>query len=143
VSTQRVITIEGLTPDQILSLPREDLDAYIVTGEPLIFRAGSAEILGRFWVEGGALVLELAQIEGGGEGVLLAVAALAERYARREGLNALDWRVHAIHCAKPNLKLRRVLERLGFLIRDVPGTGECYHWLQQIKQENSPRRDGS
>lgn len=107
--------------------------AYITPGEPLVFRAGSAEILGRFWVEDTALVLELAQIDGGGEGVLLAMAALAERYARREGLTALDMRVHAIHCAQPNLKLRSVLERLGFQIRAVPGTGECYHWVQPLK----------
>ena len=130
--TGRVITIEGFTPEQILALPSEELGAYIVPGEPLVFRAGSAEILGRFWVEGGALVLELAQIDGGGEGVLLAIASLAERYARREGLTALEWRVHAIHCAHPNMKLRRVLEHLGFQVRDVAGTGECYHWVQQL-----------
>jgi hypothetical protein len=140
VSRGRVVPIEGFTPDQILSLPAEELDAYIVPGEPLVFRAGSAEILGRFWIEGDAFVLELAQIEGGGEGVLLAVATLAERYARREGLKALDWRVHAIHCAKPNLKLRRVLEHLGFQVSDVPGTGECYHWVQQIEHAVEQKR---
>lgn len=138
MSLGRVVTIEGFTPNQILALPPEELDAYVVTGEPLAFRAGSAEILGRFWIEGGALVLELAQIDGGGEGVLPTIAALAERYARREGLQALDWRVHAIHCAQPNLKLRRVLEHLGFQIRDVPGTGECYHWVQRLEYTGEP-----
>lgn len=128
----RVITIEGFTPEQILAVPPEELKALVVSGEPLVFRAGSAEVLGRFWIEDNALVLELAQIDGGGEGVLLTIAALADRYARREGLTALDWRIHAVNCAKPNLKLRKVLEHLGFQVQDVAGTGECYHWVQPV-----------
>lgn len=132
MSTRRVVTIEGFTAERLLSFSNDELRSYIVPGEPLTFRAGSAEILGRFWVEDRALVLELAHIDGGGEGVLIAIAALAERYARREKLISLDWRVHAVHCAKPNLKLRRVLENLGFQIRQVPGTGECFHWVQNI-----------
>lgn len=130
--TARTIPIEGFTSEQILALSPVELSAYITPGEPIVFKAGSAEILGRFWAEGTALVLELAQIEGGGEGVLRTIASLAERYSRREGLTALDWRVHAIHCAQPNLKLRRVLEHLGFQIREVTGTGECYHWIQPL-----------
>lgn len=139
VSGHRVITIEGFTPEQILALPAEELATYVAPGESLVFRAGSAEILGRFWVEGPALVLELAQIEGGGEGVLLTIASLAERYARREGLGALEWRVHAVHCARPNLKLRRVLEHLGFQVREMTGTGECYHWVQHLRQTAGDR----
>jgi hypothetical protein len=128
----RLVTIEGLTPDQILGLPAEELDALVFCGEPLVFRVGTAEILGSFRVSGGALVVELAHIDGGGEGVLPTLAVLAERYARRMGLTALEWRVHAVHCARPNLKLRRVLERRGFQVRDVPGSGECYHLIQPV-----------
>ncbi len=132
MAERRIVVIEGLTPEQILALPAEELDAFVLCGEPLVFHAGSAELLGRFWVAGETLVVELAHIDGGGEGVLPTIAAVAERYARREGLAAVEWRVHAVHCARPNLKLRRVLERRGFEIRDVPGSGECYHLVQQL-----------
>lgn len=118
--------IEGYTIDEILELPEGQLEALVLCDEPLVFRAGSANLLGRFRIESPALVLELAHVDGGGEGALPAVASLAMRYARRKGLAWLEWRVHAVHCARPNLKLRRVLERKGFAVRDVPGTGECY-----------------
>lgn len=73
--------------------------------------------------------MELAHVDGGGEGALPALASLANRYAQREGLQFLEWRVHAVHCAKPNLKLRRVLERRGFVVRELPDVGECF-WLR-------------
>lgn len=129
---RRPVTLDGLTPDEVLALPDDAIDALVLCGEPLVFRAGSADILGRFWVTDGSLVLELGHIDGGGEGVLPAIAVLAERYARRRGLSVLDWRVHAIDCARPNLKLRRVLERRGFVVADVPGTGPCYHKIQPV-----------
>lgn len=131
----RPITLDGLTPDEVLALPD---DALVLCGEPLVFRAGTADILGRFWVSRDTLVLELGHIDGGGEGVLPALAALAERYARRRGLAALDWRVHALNCARPNPKLRRVLQRRGFKVADVPGTGPCYHQVQPVWLEAGP-----
>jgi hypothetical protein len=118
--------IEGYTIDEVLALPNDQLRSIILSDEPIVFRAGSANMLGRFRVEDRTLVMELAHVDGGGEGALPALASLASRYAKREGLEAIDWRVHAVHCAKPNLKLRRVLERRGFVVRDIPGTGECY-----------------
>ncbi len=120
------VQIEGYTVDEILELPEEQLEGLVLCDEPLVFRAGSANLLGRFRIEPSALVLELAHVDGGGEGALPAIASLATRYARRKGLQWLEWRVHAVHCARPNLKLRRVLERRGFEVRLVPGTGECY-----------------
>ena len=120
------LLLEGYTTDEILGLPNEDLNAIILQDEPLVFKAGSANILGKFKVADGTLFLELAQIDGGGEGALPSLASLATRYARREGLQFIEWRVHAVHCAAPNLKLRRVLERKGFVIRDIVGVGECY-----------------
>ena len=129
---RRPLTLDGLTPDEVLALPDDAIEALILCGEPLIFRAGTAEILGRFWVEGESLVLELGYIDGGGEGVLPTLAVLAERYARRRRLTTLDWRIHALNCANPNPKLRRVLERKGFAIVDVPGSGECYQRLRAV-----------
>lgn len=121
--------IEGYTIDEVLELPNAELQAIVLKDEPIVFKAGSANILGKFKVAGNTLFLELAHIDGGGEGALPSLAALATRYAKREELEFVEWNVHAVHCATPNLKLRRVLERKGFLVKNVAGIGECY-WLR-------------
>ena len=124
------VLLEGYAIDEILALPAADLEAFILRDEPLVFKAGSANLLGKFSVANGTLIMELAHVDGGGEGALPALAALANRYAAREKLEFVEWRVHAVHCARPNLKLRGVLERRGFAVRDLPGVGECY-WARQ------------
>ena len=99
----------------------------VLTGQELTFRAGSAEVLGRFHRTEDCLVLELGHIDGGGEGVLPMIASLAATYAHRMCLGEVEWTVHAVNCPRPNPKLRRYLERRGFSIRDLPGIGEVYH----------------
>ncbi len=126
------ILLEGYTIDEILELPNEELAAIVLTDEPLVFKAGTANILGKFAVKDDTLILELAHIDGGGEGALPSLSALASRYAMREGLSYVEWRVHAVHCAKPNLKLRRVLERKEFVVRNMPESGECYWRLVPV-----------
>lgn len=123
------VLLEGYTVDEILELPNDELQAIVLRDESLVFKAGGAIILGSFKVTADTLVMELAHIDGGGEGALPSLAALASRYAKREGLSFIEWRVHAVHCAKPNLKLRRVLESRGFIVREIAGVGECY-WLR-------------
>jgi hypothetical protein len=123
---------EGLREDEILALPKETIEQLIVIGEPLVFRGGSAILLGSFKIRSQRLVVGLAQIEGGGEGVLISLASLARRYAALQGLSGVEWIVHAVSCAKPNLKLRRVLERRGFVITYVPGIGEAYHLIDSL-----------
>ena len=86
------ITLNGFAPNDLLALPDETIDAHILCAEPLVFRAGTADVLGRFWVADGSLILELGHIDGGGEGVLATIALLAERFARRRKLVAIDWR---------------------------------------------------
>jgi len=127
---RREVLFEGLSEQQILNLPQEELDKLIFLGEPLVFRAGSAVLLGSFKIAGDRLVIELAQIEGGGEGVLVSLASLAKRYARLRKLSGVEWIVHAVTCAKPNLKLRRVLEYRGFRIEQIEGIGEAYHLVE-------------
>jgi len=73
-------------------------------GEPPVFRVGSAAILGSFKIACDHFVVELAQIEGGGEGVLISLVSLAKRYATFRMLSGIEWIVHAVSCAKPNLK---------------------------------------
>lgn len=126
------INIEGYSLDEILSLPDEQLDALVLSGEPLVFRAGTAEILGEFQIKGRSLVVELAQIDGGGEGVLPTLTSLANRYAKQRGLKKVEWIVHALNCADPNLKLRRVMERRGFQITDIEGVGKAYYQVHEI-----------
>ena len=126
--------IEGYTPDEILNLSDEEVEAFAFTDAPLVLRAGSARVLGQFRLSSERLTVELAQIEGGGEGVLPTLWVLAERLARRRGMTEVEWIVHAINCAKPNLKLRRVLERRGFTIQNVPGVGEAFYQLHSLAE---------
>ena len=127
MSSLKDLRFEGYTAEEILALPREEFDAYVFCGEPLVVDVGTSNVLGEFSLDDDTLVLELAQIDGGGEGVLLGLSLLANRVAETHGLSHIEWRVHAVHCAKPNLKLRRVLDRRGFEIRVLEGTGEVYH----------------
>ena len=131
--TMKQIDIEGYSPEEILSLPDEQFDAFVLTGEPLVFRAGTAEILGEFKVRDRSLFVELAQIDGGGEGILPTLAALAHKYAKKRGLKKIEWVVHALNCAKPNPKLRRVMERRGFIVTEVEGAGQAYYLVDEIE----------
>src|SRR5689334_16824821 len=123
------VLFEGLREEEILNLPRETVEQLVLLGEPLVFRIGSAVVLGSFKIDTNRLVIELAQIEGGGEGVLTALASVAKRYAKLRNLLEIEWIVHAVSCANPNLKLQRVLQRRGFVISQVPGVGEAYHLI--------------
>ena len=125
--SKRELFFEGFTEEEILGLPSETIEGLVVLGEPIVFRVGSATVLGSFKISERRLVIELAQIEGGGEGVLVALASLAKRYATLRQLHSTEWIVHAVSCDKPNLKLRRVLERRGFSVEDLPGIGLAYH----------------
>ncbi len=129
---RREVLFEGLTEDEILNLPRSVVEQLILVGEPLVFRAGSAVLLGGFSVQANRLTIELAQIEGGGEGVLISLASLARRYAILHKLSAVEWTVHAVSCAEPNLKLRRVLEHRGFVVKQVAGVGDAFYFLDLL-----------
>ena len=128
------VLLEGYTSEEILALPDALLTTITLSGEPMVFHIGSAEVLGSFMVTNDRLTVELAQIEGGGEGVLPMLWLLTERYARQRQLASVEWIVHAINCAKPNLKLRRVLLRRGFTIQEVPGYGNAYYLHHTISR---------
>jgi len=96
-----------------------------------VFKVGTANVLGQVRL-GDSLTIELAQIDGGGEGVLLTFSLLAEALARQRGIGAIEWIVHAVSCAKPNLKLRRVLEKRDFVVKELPGIGAAYYYRQEI-----------
>src|SRR5205823_13620868 len=94
----REILFEGFSRDEILRLPAEQIEKLILTGEPIIFSVGTARILGEFRLRDNYLLVTLAQIEGGGEGVLPSLWLLIEDYARSRSLKAVEWIVHAVNC---------------------------------------------
>ncbi len=129
---RREILFEGLTQEQILAMPEDAIQDLILLGEPITFRIGTATLLGSFKVDQQSLVIELAQIEGGGEGVLVSLASVARRYAQLRALSTVEWIVHAVSCARPNPRLRVTLEHRGFVIRSIPGTGDAYHLIERL-----------
>jgi len=67
--------------------------------------------------------------------VLVSLGSLARRYSNLRHLSGIEWIVHAVSCAKPNLKLRHVLERRGFVVKQVAGVGEAYYLLDSFRVE--------
>lgn len=126
------INIEGYSAEEILNLPDEQIDSFVFINEPIIFKIGTSEILGEFKINNQSLIVELAQIEGGGEGVLPLLFMLAKKYALKRNLEKVEWIVHALNCAKPNPKLRPLMERKGFTIENIEGIGQAYYYSQNI-----------
>jgi len=89
-ATPKEILFDGFTDEEILKLPEGQVDALVLNGEPLVFRIGTVTILGEFRRDDHRLVIELAQIEGGGEGVLTSLGSLARRYARLHKIETVE-----------------------------------------------------
>jgi hypothetical protein len=49
------------------------------------------------------------------------------RLAQLRHASELEWFVFAANCARPNLRLRPILERRGFTLRETPNGGSCYY----------------
>ena len=127
------VLIEGFSADELLAFPRERLRELLDIGRPIVFRAGSATVLAEAQVVARRLVVELAHIDGGGEGVLPTLWRFGHAYARGEMLAEIEWLVHATRCAKPNPRLPGVLARMGFQIEDLPARGLVYRRLETIE----------
>jgi hypothetical protein len=126
MSAPKEVLIEGYTRDEILALPVADLEHLVALDRPIVFRTGSATILGQARVSDGSLAIEIAHVDGGGEGILPALWSLGPGIAHRLGLRRVEWLVHATRCARPNPALRRVLERKGFELRELPVIGAVF-----------------
>lgn len=126
------ISIEGYTTEEILALSDDQLEDFIFVGEPIVFKVGTAEILGEFKIKNRNLIVELAQIEGGGEGVLPLLFILTKKFAQKQKLEKVEWIVHALNCAKPNPKLRPLMEKKGFTVKEIEGIGRAYYFSQSI-----------
>lgn len=138
--SQRVVTIEGFSLDEILSIPDADFDAWVFSATPIVFRAGSAEVLGQFQMVDSRMTAELAHIDGGGEGVLPTITMVLRRIAERRGLEEIEWLVYATNCAKPNPKLKRVLERSGYTVARDDKRGDLYRLVERLRPNTSLAR---
>lgn len=121
MTTLRPAKIEGYTATEISAL--EDLRALVITGAPIAFKVGGADILAQFSVSGSTLIAELGVAEGGEEQTLFTLVHAIERAARHQGVGAIDWCVYAADCPIPNAKLVRVLEKLRFERTTLETTG--------------------
>ena len=125
------VQIDGLTSSDWLALSDAELDALVFVG-PVLFQAGTAEVLGEFRRSPAALTIVLAHIDGGGEGVLLGLWLLARQFARARGIPEIRWVVHAVTCAEPNRKLQRVLDKRGFQISTTEAHGTAYQLVDVL-----------
>ena len=107
--------VEGYSSDEILELVNTDLRDTVFSGQPIVFRVGSAQVLATFRLAPGELTAELAHIDGGGEGVLVFLTNLLRRFANQNDVRTVRWIVHALTCAVPNPRLRALLDRRGFV----------------------------
>jgi hypothetical protein len=124
--------IEGVSLKALKAFPREDQDALLAFGRPIAFRMGSATILAEFNRQGDVLYVNLAHIDGGGEGVLVRLWTLIRTYARDRNFAAIRWNVHAATCADPNPRLQRFLAERGFAEVDDPIHGRIFQLDQNI-----------
>ncbi len=106
--------IEGLSLAALKALSVEELEALLAFGRPITFRMGTATILAEFSRSGRDIIVNLAHIDGGGEGVLVTLWKLLAGYAKEQEYTSVTWNVHALTCAEPNPRLHRFLCKQGF-----------------------------
>ncbi len=126
------MNIEGATFSELREMPLEDVDALLRFGDPITFRMGTASILAEFNRLDDELQVNLAHIDGGGEGVLVRLWKLIETYARQREYNAIAWSVHALTCAEPNPRLQEFLQAKGFKQFDDGTHGPVLHFRQAL-----------
>jgi hypothetical protein len=128
--------IEGYPAEQLPDALSPELLADVLSGRSIVARAGSAKILLSAEIKVDILRVHLAHIDGGGEGVLPALMAVFVRVARSREATAVEWFVHATNCAKPNPRLRPILERRGFSI--VEASDGTTHYFRRDELPGAP-----
>jgi hypothetical protein len=93
---------------------------------------GSATILAEFNRIGPELIVNLAHIDGGGEGVLASLWKAIIRYAYEREFESIRWNVHALTCANPNSRLQNFLRSNGFVEVEHEKYGRILARLQTI-----------
>ncbi len=133
----RELMIDGIKPSELVTL--DDLEAYALAGRPIVFAVGEAEVLAEFSKSGKVLLVEIAVVEQGGEGVLPVLVSTIERAALAREFSAIEWSVLARNCSTPNPKLMRVLEKIGFEVRQFDSGAEFY-WQRRSTNDSLLRR---
>ena len=127
------LLIDGMSELELLELAKDkEFQEIIFMDKPLIFTAGTSEILGQFKREEDSMEIILSHIDGGGEGVLLRITNLFREFGKQQGINEIDWIVHAADCPKPNPKLKRILELKGFEMVNHERDGLVYQKVEQL-----------
>jgi hypothetical protein len=126
------VLIEGIAAEELLAWPSAKMRELLNIGRPIVFHAGSATLLAEILVHGPRLIIELAHVDGGGEGVLPTLWRFGQAFARAEQFTEIEWLVHATRCARPNPRLPGVLERMRFRIEDLPVRGRVYRRLDRL-----------
>lgn len=134
---KRELLIDGIEPNEIVNL--DDLEAYTLAGRPIVFSVGEAEVLAEFSKSGRVLSVEIAVVEQGGQGVLPVLIDTIERAALMREFHAIEWTILARNCSTPNPKLMRVLEKMGFEVRQLNSATEFY-WQQRSTNDSLLRR---
>ena len=96
-----MVHIEEFSIDELLALPKGELDAFVFTGRPVVARVGSAEILIECKRRGEVLVVDLAHIDGGGEGALPTVVGFVERFAKNRDSHTIESKPETEACLGP------------------------------------------
>ncbi len=127
------VDIEGLSLKDLKSLPKEEVDSLLAFGRPITFRIGTANVLAEFNRLGDTLEVNLAHIDGGGEGVLVVLWKAVEAYAAERQHSAIQWNVHALTCARPNPRLQHFLRIRGFAETHHPTHGRIFTRTQTVQ----------
>lgn len=131
-STNKIL-IEGFSESEILEWSKsKEFQDIVFSGEPIIFKIGTSEILGQFSIAESRLNITLSHILGGGEGVLIKLMIIIRQFAKINEYNEIQWTVHAVDCPKPNPKLPRILELKNFKIIQDPIDGSVYRKIENI-----------
>jgi hypothetical protein len=131
------LLIEGYTPDELLDALVPDLAAEVLSGRPLIARVGTADILLALRLDNDVLTAEIAHVDGGGEGALPTLFGLIKRLAESQDVRIVRWHILAARCARPNPRLRPILERCGFALAEPPSFGLCFQ-REDILRADTP-----
>ncbi len=118
--------------DELQAMSQRDLDALLGSGRPIDIRFATGRLRGRFGVADGTLRVEVSEIDGGGDAMLMTFSTGCRNLARQRGIGKIEWLVHAAACAAPNRRLQQVLPARGFTLQDVQGVGQAYRRLENI-----------
>jgi len=132
--------VEGLSLEEWRALSIEQRNALIPLGRAITFRIGTATVLAEADECGGVLIVNLAQIDGGGEGVLLRLWKLIATWALERGCTAIRWNVFAATCVDPNPRLQQFLRSNGFDEIDDPSHGRIFARTTELHPTKSKVR---